>query len=68
VLTRLVLSSKDVNKITDEEEDEEDDVDDEFSESRLDLDVTLGAVFRQSRSPQRYSHQTLTSSKHFHVV
>jgi len=46
------MSSKKVHKITDEEKDEEDEVDDEFSECRLDLDVTLGAVLRQSRDPR----------------
>ena len=46
----LVITRKEVNEITDEKQDEEDDVDDEFSQSGLDLDVTLGAVLRHSWS------------------
>jgi len=45
--------------LTDEEEDEEDDVDDEFSKSRLDLDVALRAVLSYSRAPQRCNRQNI---------
>ena len=48
--------------ITDEKQDEEDDVDDKFSQSRLDLDVALVAVFCYSRSPQRCKQSDIVMS------